>query len=40
MNKEYEVLLKKTKLHEHEIRSIQGQATKLAWQKGRNEGER
>ena len=39
MNKEYQILLKKTKLHEHEIKRIQGQASKAAWKKGKYEGE-
>jgi len=39
MNKEYQTLKKLVKLHEHEIKRIQGLATKLALNKGLNEGE-
>jgi len=39
MGKDYSVLCKQIKLHEHEIKRIMGLATKFALKKGKNEGE-
>lgn len=39
MNKDYDILMKQNKLHKHEIKKIQGLATKNGWEKGLHEGE-